>query len=72
MTIFNQELREREYYTLWRKRNGVTLKEVASYIGVYDSTISRWERGIFNFADGKERKYDEFIEQFESKKNERV
>jgi DNA-binding transcriptional regulator YiaG len=69
MTIFKDtELTEREEYTIWRKRNKVKLVDVANYLGISESAISRWERYERHFKDNKQELYNKFIEQFESQR----
>ncbi len=57
-------IKEREEYTLWRKRNRVRLSDVAKYSNCSISTISRWENGIINISNELLEKYNEYIEKF--------
>lgn len=60
------ELTEGEQYTIWRKRNGVTLKEVADYIGCTPALLSLLETGKSRVSRRIVKSYNEFIDQFES------
>ncbi|HBQ25716.1 MAG TPA: hypothetical protein DD791_04930 [Syntrophomonas sp.] len=58
-------LKEREQYQIWRKRNRVRLVDVAKYCGCAISTISQWENNQTNMSDELIEYYNEFIEKFE-------
>ncbi|HHV64473.1 MAG TPA: helix-turn-helix transcriptional regulator [Peptococcaceae bacterium] len=56
------------YYTFWRKKREIKLKEVSQAIGVAISSISRFERKKQINKDAYafiKKKYDEFIKQYE-------
>lgn len=55
------EVNQREFYSIWRKRNKVKLEEVANYIGCSLSLISKWELGHCNMSKKKLDKYNQFI-----------
>ena len=61
-------LKEREQYQIWRKRNRVRLIDVSQYCGCCVSTISQWENGQINISNELLSSYNEFIEQFEKGK----
>lgn len=56
------EVNQREFYVIWRRRNKVTLKQVADYIGCSDALICKWERGKCEISDYKLKRYNQFIE----------
>jgi len=60
-----EELTERQKYQLWRKVNNVLLKDISDYTGISHSSISRWENGKRDLPDWFQKKYDEFIREFE-------
>ena len=64
MSNFNNDLKEREHYTVWRKRNKVKLKDVAEYLKISIPAVSRWERYEMDFFDNKQELYDKFIAEF--------
>jgi transcriptional regulator with XRE-family HTH domain len=43
------ELNEREIYFMKRRKLHITHQEIAEYLGVNQSSISRYERGEINF-----------------------
>ncbi|MCY6372760.1 helix-turn-helix domain-containing protein [Clostridium ganghwense] len=59
------KLNERESYTLWRRKNKVTLSEISEYVGCTASLLSQWERGLCEISEEKIRKYNEFIKAFD-------
>lgn len=58
-------LKEREQYQIWRKRNRVRLVDVAQYCRCHFSLISMWENGKQNISDEIFAKYNEYIKKFE-------
>lgn len=61
-----QNLKEREHYQIWRKRNRVRLIDVSIYCECSESLISRWENGKVNIDDSVLKKYNDFITHFEN------
>lgn len=61
-------IREREQYQIWRKRNRVRLIDVAQYCGCAISTLSQWENGLTNISDELLVEYNEYIRQFEKER----
>lgn len=64
----NIDIKEREKYTLWRRRNRVRLIDVAHYCGVSVPLLSMWENGKENISPKTLEKYNEFIKEFEEGK----
>ena len=62
------DIKEREKYTLWRRRNRVRLCDVAHYCGVSIPLISMWENGKQNISTKVLKKYDQYIAEFENGK----
>lgn len=62
------DVKEREKYTLWRRRNRVRLVDIAQYCGVSIPLISMWENGKQNISADILAKYDEYIRKFEEGK----
>jgi transcriptional regulator with XRE-family HTH domain len=62
------EVKEREKYTLWRRRNRVRLCDVAQYCKVSIPLLSMWENGKTEISNKVLSKYNEYIEQFEKGK----
>jgi predicted transcriptional regulator len=60
-------LNERELYFMKRRRLGITHQEIADYLGVNQSTISRYEAGKMNFKFSE--KYKEYIDSIEKQLN---
>lgn len=58
------EVEEKEFYKIWRKRNRVTLKQIAKFIGLSDSTICRWENNQREITDEQVAKYNYFIKTY--------
>lgn len=50
------ELNEREIYFMKRRKLGITHQELADFLGVNQSSISRYERGEINFRLAKDYK----------------
>jgi hypothetical protein len=50
----------REFYLLKRRQLGIKMIDIAEYLGVNVSTISRHERGLVKFR--KEKEYMEYID----------
>lgn len=67
MQVIN-DLREREQYSIWRRRNRVRLVDISRYCGCSISTISQWENSQINVNDKIIQAYDEFIKLFEQKR----
>lgn len=67
MFIYMQDIKELEKYTLWRKRNKVTLSKVAHYCGCSISLLSLWERGQKNISESILCLYNEYIRNIERK-----
>lgn len=61
-------IKEREQYTIWRRRNRIRLSDVANYCQCSISYISMWENGIININDEILTKYNHFINNYESRK----
>ena len=59
---------KRQDYKNWRKRNNVRLWDVAKYINLSESTISRWENDMRDIPDWKVELYDRFIKEYETGK----
>lgn len=59
------ELSEKEIYFMKRRKLGITHQELADYLGVNQSSISRYERGLINFKYAK--KYKQYINDRENK-----
>lgn len=55
---------EVEKYFLMRRRKGITLKQVAKYVGCSVSMLSLYENGRCNMDVNKKVKYKEFITNF--------
>lgn len=66
MQIHN--IKEREQYTIWRRRNRVRICDVAKYCQCSISYISMWENGIININDEILSKYNHFIISHEERK----
>lgn len=64
----NQEIKEREKYTIWRRRNRVRIVDIAQYCDVSSSYISMWENGKRPITPETLAKYDEYISNFEKGK----
>ena len=62
------DIKEREEYTLWRRRNRVRLVDIAEYCDCTIPLISMWENGKRNIPDKILAKYDEYISEFEKGK----
>lgn len=60
-----EDIKEREEYTLWRRRNRVRLVDIAEYCGVSIPLISMWENGKVGISQETLKKYDEYIAEFE-------
>lgn len=60
------ELSEREVYFMKRRRLGITLQEIADYLRVHKSSLSRYETGKMNFQ--YEQQYQEYIDKYLNKK----
>ncbi|MHB8065272.1 MAG: helix-turn-helix domain-containing protein [Ruminiclostridium sp.] len=58
-------LKEREQYQVWRKRNKVRLSDVAKFCECSVPALSQWENGIINISDKLLASYNEFINQFD-------
>ena len=66
MKISIDELKAREEYAIWRRRNRVRLLDVSKYIGVSIPVLSRWENGINGISDELLEKYNEYRVRFEA------
>lgn len=60
-------LDEKELYFLKRRKLHITHQEIADYLGVNQSSISRYERGEINFKFANE--YKNYIDNKEMKLN---
>jgi len=56
--------KKRQDYKEWRKENKVRLWDVAQYINLSESTISRWENDMREIQDWQIDLYDEFIKNY--------
>ena len=56
--------KRRQDYKIWRKENKVRLWDVAQYINLSESTISRWENDMREIQDWQVELYDEFIKNY--------
>ncbi len=64
--MFIQELKERERFMIWRKRNKVNLTDVAKYCGCATSTISQFENSqTKKLSDKFLLKYQDYIYKYE-------
>jgi transcriptional regulator with XRE-family HTH domain len=59
------ELNERELYFMKRRKLRITHQEIADFLGVNQSSISRYERGEINFQHAQE--YMNYIDNKENK-----
>lgn len=62
------ELTEREAYSLYRKRYGISLKEVAKHLNMDYTVISRYERYQYDLKPLKEQAYRSFIDKAKEKR----
>lgn len=60
---------KREDYKIWRKKHNIRLWDVAKYINLSESSISRWENNMRDIPDWKIELYDKFIREYEMKKS---
>lgn len=63
------ELEEREQFVVWRKRNKITLENVANYLGCSISTLSRYETGKRQLCENLLLRYKQFKNNFERQVN---
>ena len=59
---------KREDYKIWRKKHNIRLWDVAQYINLSESSISRWENNMRDIPDWKVELYDKFIQEHEKGK----
>ena len=59
---------KREDYKIWRKKHNIRLWDVAQYINLSESSISRWENNMRDLPDCKVELYDIFIQEHEKGK----
>lgn len=57
-------MERREIYHAKRRKLGINLETAARELGVNCATISRYERGLFQFR--KEKQYIEYLDSMES------
>jgi transcriptional regulator with XRE-family HTH domain len=50
----------KDIYFLKRRKLGITLQEIADYLGVHKSSLSRYETGKMNFCLA--HKYQQYID----------
>lgn len=62
--ILIPEIKEREEYQVWRKRNRVRLKDIALYCKCGLSTLSMWENGLLNVSGDIINLYNDYIKKF--------
>jgi transcriptional regulator with XRE-family HTH domain len=59
--LIDIKLTEREFYTLWRRRNNIKLKEIAQYLNCTDTLICKFEKGKCNISPDKIEAYNNYI-----------
>lgn len=59
--MYINDITDKEEYKIIRKRNKITLKDVADYIGSDISTISRWENNKRYMSNEQVQRYVNFI-----------
>lgn len=68
--LLKSELKDREFYPIWRRRNRVRLVDVAKYCNCSISLISQWENDLIEINDETVKKYDKFIQEFGAESNQ--
>lgn len=61
-------IEQREEFTLWRRRNRVRLVDIAKYCKCTIPLISMWENGKANISEEIFKKYNEYVELFNTGK----
>lgn len=59
-----KDITDKEGYKILRKRKKITLKQIAEFIGLSDSTICRWENNLREMTKEQVASYNYFIENY--------
>lgn len=59
-----KDITDKEGYKILRKRKKITLKQIADYVGLSDSTICRWENNLREMTEKQVASYNYFIESY--------
>jgi predicted transcriptional regulator len=65
LKVVDMMFEKRQDYKVWRKKHNIRLWDVAKYINLSESSISRWENNMRDIPIWKIELYDRFIQEYE-------